>query len=164
MHGALILTSCPDGLLPLSCYPCRGQADTIKSIGKFFGPVPPAAQHTPVTVQDVADSAAAILTNPAPHVGKTYSIAGPSFSNADAAAAFTATLGKPVEYVQVPYDAAEASFLEKGWPAWQVKGLLELLRGVEAGEHSFPSDVKALTGRDATTVQQWVSAVGAGFQ
>lgn len=79
-----------------------------------------------MTVQDAADAATAILTKPAASIGKTYDITGPAYSNNDLAAAFTAALGKPVTYVQVPYEAARESFLSKGWPAWQVITLLPL--------------------------------------
>ena len=73
-----------------------------------------------MTVQDVAEAATAILATPATHAGRTYNITGPAYSHAELAAAFSASLGKPVEYVRVPYEGARASFLEKGWPAWQV--------------------------------------------
>jgi uncharacterized protein YbjT (DUF2867 family) len=98
----------------------RGQADVIKSSGKFYGPCDASKTFCTVAVQDAAEAAAAILTNPSAHAGKTYNIVGPAYSNAELATAFSSALGKPVEYVQVPYDGARASFIEKGWPAWQV--------------------------------------------
>ena len=66
---------------------------------------------------------------------------------------------------QVPWEAAEASFLEKGWPAWQVVGLLELLKQVDSGAYGYADeDFKTVTGKDPTSVQQWVEAVKLGFQ
>ena len=73
-----------------------------------------------ITVDETARSAVAILTNNAPFVGQTLDLTGPAYSNAELAAALTASLGKPVTYVQVPYDAALASFVSSGWPEWQV--------------------------------------------
>jgi hypothetical protein len=75
------------------------------------------------------------------------------------AAALSASTGKTVEYVtvQLPYDAVKASFIEKGWPAWQVGGLLELFRAVDAGAYGFGlGDYNAITGKEPTTVAQFV--------
>jgi len=150
--------------LPLLTDNNWGQADVIKATGKFYGPADPTKAFTSVTVQDAADAAAVILSNPIPHIGKTYDITGPAYSHADLAAAFTASLGKPVEYVQVPYDAAKESFVSKGWPEWQVNGLLEVFRSVDAGTYSFfNTDFKSITGREPTSVQQWVETNKAGF-
>ena len=80
------------------------------------------------------------------------------------AAALSASTGKTVEYVQLPYDAVKASFIEKGWPAWQVGGLLELFKAVDAGAYGFGlGDYTAITGKEPTTVAQFVEAVKGGF-
>ena len=81
------------------------------------------------------------------------------------AAALSASTGKTVEYVQLPYDAVRASFIEKGWPAWQVGGLLELFRAVDAGAYGFGgADFKTITGKDPVTVTQYAQAIKGGFQ
>lgn len=98
----------------------------IKATGKFYGPSDATKAFSTVAVQDAADAAATILSNPNPHKGKTYNITGPAYSHADLSSAFTTALGKTVEYVQVPYDAARSSFIEKGWPAWQVCAVMTL--------------------------------------
>ena len=100
---------------------CRGQAEPIKTIGKFFYPFSPDAPYASVTTDNAGEAAAVILASPAKHAGKVYNVVGPAYTNAELAAAFTAELGKPIEYVQLPYEAVSASFLEKGWPAWQVR-------------------------------------------
>jgi hypothetical protein len=80
------------------------------------------------------------------------------------AAALSAATGKTIEYVALPYDAVKASFIEKGWPAWQVGGLLELFRAVDAGAYGFGGDdFKAITGKEPTTVHQYAEAVKGGF-
>jgi hypothetical protein len=81
-----------------------------------------------VTVSDVADAAVAVLANPAPHAGRTYNVAGPMYTHRELAAAFSSTLGKPVEYVQVPFEAAKKSFVDKGFPEWQVRCGLSIAR------------------------------------
>lgn len=116
-------------------------------------------------MQDAGIAAVAILTNPEPHKNKVYNVCGPSYSYFDAAEAFTSTLGKTVEYVQIPYEDAEKSFLDKGWPAWQVKGLMELYKSIDAGTYDFPiNDFKTIVGRRPTTIEEWIEAVKAGFQ
>jgi hypothetical protein len=80
------------------------------------------------------------------------------------AAALSASTGKTVEYVQLPYDAVRASFIEKGWPAWQVGGLLELFRAVDAGAYGYGlGDYATITGKEPTTVAEFVEAVKGGF-
>ena len=54
-----------------------------------------------VSCADVAAAATQVLLNTSKHVNKTYIIASPMYTYRDLAAAFTASLGKPVEYVQV---------------------------------------------------------------
>lgn len=102
------------------CVSCRGQAATIKA-GQIFGPADPTKPYSTVAIKDIADAAAAILANPAPHAGKTYSLASPAYTQTQLAAAFTASLGKPVAYIQVPYEAAKGSFISAGFQEWQVR-------------------------------------------
>jgi uncharacterized protein YbjT (DUF2867 family) len=71
-------------------------------------------------VQDVGDAAAAILANPAAHAFRTYSLSGPLYSHGELAATLSTALGRTIDYVQVPYEAAKKSFMDKGWPEWQV--------------------------------------------
>lgn len=54
-----------------------------------------------VAGEDVARVAAAVLADPAPHVGKTYLVAGRPVSLRDTVAAFTQVLGRRVEYAEI---------------------------------------------------------------
>lgn len=105
--------------LPCVCIGCRGQADTIKA-GQIYGPADPTKPFSSAAIKDIADAAAAILANPTAHIGKTYNITSAPYTHAQLAAAFTASLGKPVTYIHVPYEGAKASFIGKGFPEWQV--------------------------------------------
>ncbi len=136
---------------------CRGQADAIKSIGKFFYPVSPTAPYASVTTDNAGEAGAVIVANPGPHTGKVYNLVGPAYTNADLAAAFTATLGKPIEFVEVPYEGAKASFLEKGWPEWQVNGIIELFKAINGGAYGYHhDDFTDITGKAPTTIQQYI--------
>lgn len=150
--------------LPIFVDNIWGQAETVKSIGKFFGAASGDAPHSEVTTDNAGEAAATILVAPAAHTGHIYTISSPHFTYNDLAAALSASTGKTVEYVQLPYDAVKASFIEKGWPAWQVGGLLELFRAVDAGAYGFGlGDYTAITGKEPTTVAQFVEAVKGGF-
>jgi hypothetical protein len=65
---------------------CRGQAETIKSIGKFFGAASGDAPHSEVTTDNAGEAAAAILVAPAAHTGHIYTISSPHFTYNDVSA------------------------------------------------------------------------------
>ena len=68
-----------------------------------------------VDVADIASSLAAILRDPKPHAGKTYTLTGPTaISLHQFAAAVGEAIGKPVTYVPVPVAAAVDSFEKMG--------------------------------------------------
>ncbi len=122
------------------------------------------ARHQ-VSAADAGEAGATILANPAPHTRLIYNITSPLYTHAELAAAFTASTGKPVEYVHVPFEATEASFLELGWPAWRVSGLIEILRAVDLGVAGYAADdFKTITGKAPQTIQEWVESVKSGFQ
>jgi NAD(P)H dehydrogenase (quinone) len=60
---------------------------------------------SPVAVRDVAEVIAAVLKSPLPHIGKIYELTGPrSQDMASMAAEYSTALGRPVTYVDVPFD------------------------------------------------------------
>jgi len=119
--------------LPLFVDNCWGFKDPIVGKSSIFSPVDPTKPFTPVVVEDAGKVAAAILANPAKHANKTYKIISDRHSFSDVAAAFSEALGKQITYVQVPYDAAKQSFLQAGYPEWQVDGILELYKLMDGG-------------------------------
>ncbi|MBL4635010.1 MAG: NmrA family NAD(P)-binding protein, partial [Kofleriaceae bacterium] len=77
-------------------------AATIASEGKLYLPYG-AEKHAPVTASDIARVVAAILADPAEHVGERYVVTGPqNLSIKEMAEVLTRELGKPVEYVDLP--------------------------------------------------------------
>lgn len=150
--------------LPLFTDNNWAQAGSIKADGKFYGPAQPDKKFSTVALSDVADCVAAIAAAPAAHEDKTYILCSPAYSHAELAAAFTASTGKDVEFVEVPDDAALESFKGLGMPEWQAKGVVELYNLINRDEGVFPADdVKTITGRDAVTIQDWVESVKGGF-
>ncbi|MGX1544483.1 NmrA family NAD(P)-binding protein [Streptomyces adustus] len=60
---------------------------------------------SPVSTEDVADVVAAILTDPAQHVGQVYELTGPvSRDLSGVAEEFAKAVGRPVTYVDIPFD------------------------------------------------------------
>src|SRR5215469_2755382 len=60
---------------------------------------------SPVAAQDVADVVALVLTDPRRHAGRVYEITGAASRDMRAIAAeFSDLLGRPVAYVDVPFD------------------------------------------------------------
>jgi NAD(P)H dehydrogenase (quinone) len=63
------------------------------------------ASTSPIAARDVAEVIAIILTDPAQHIGKIYELTGPrSLNMTEMAAEFSAALGRPVAYIDVPFE------------------------------------------------------------
>jgi len=79
-------------------------AQTIASEGKLYLPYG-SEKHAPITAADIARVVAAILAEPADHVGERYVLTGPrNVSMAEAAEVISLEIGKPVEHVDLPID------------------------------------------------------------
>jgi len=144
-----------------------GNQQSIKGENKFFGAQNPDAKYTPVAVADVGEAIGAVLVNPTAHMNKIYSVSSSSTSQNEIAVAFTKATGKPVEYVQIPYDKAKTSFMSAGYPEWQVDGILELQRLIDQGSpitNNQSQDFKLITGHDPLTFEQWVTPLGPAFK
>lgn len=155
--------------LPIFIDNLWGSKTTIAGQGKIYGPARPDAPYTPVAVQDIGLVAANLLAGPhhAAHANKTYVIAGPSTTEAAVAAAFATALGKPVDFVQVPFEAAKQAITGMGLADWQADGVLELYTQINAGSpvtNAAHSDIAHLAGRPATSVDQWIAAVALAFK
>jgi NAD(P)H dehydrogenase (quinone) len=79
-------------------------ASSIKKDGTIRLPFG-SGRTSPVAVRDVAEVVAAVLENPVRHIGKIYELTGPrSQDMAGMAAEYAAALGRPVTYVDVPFE------------------------------------------------------------
>ena len=154
--------------LPLFVDNYWGFKDPIVGKSSIFSPVDPTKPFTPVVVEDAGKVAAAILANPAKHANKTYKIISDRHSFSDVAAAFSEALGKQITYVQVPYDAAKQSFLQAGYPEWQVDGILELYKLIDSGSpvtnEADTGDYTQITGEQPTNLKAWVAKVAGAFK
>ena len=110
-----------------------------------------------VDTRDVAAVAAVVLTEPG-HAGQTYDVTGPeALSYADVAAALTRSLGREVQYVDVPDDVVRQALAGYGLDAWFVEALIGLYRdyrrsGVDGYAAQVTDTVQRLTGRAPRTL------------
>jgi uncharacterized protein YbjT (DUF2867 family) len=126
----------------------------IATEGHFVAPIGD-ARVSAVDVRDIAAVAAIALTENG-HVGKTYTITGPSaVTHTELAAAIAKAIGRAVAFVDVPPEAFAGALKGAGVPSWQVDGLVEDYSHYARGEAAAISpDVRALTGvepRDMAT-------------
>jgi len=103
-----------------------------------------------VTRGDIARCAAAVLRDPAVHVGRTYNLTGPEdLSLQRAAEHLTAGTGRTVTFHNETVEEAYASRASYGAPAWQVDAWVSTYTAIADGELAGPtSDVYGLTGRE----------------
>ena len=79
-------------------------APTLGAESKLYLPYGQ-GRHAPIGGEDIARVAVGILTDPAPHQGKTYVPTGPaSLSMTEQADIFSQALGRSVDYVDIPVE------------------------------------------------------------
>jgi uncharacterized protein YbjT (DUF2867 family) len=79
-------------------------ASSIKKDGTIRLPFG-SGRTSPVAARHAAEVVATVLESPMPHIGKIYELTGPrSQDMASMAGEYSAALGRPVTYVDVPFD------------------------------------------------------------
>jgi NAD(P)H dehydrogenase (quinone) len=115
---------------------------------------------SPIDARDVAEVIAEILMSPGAHIGKVYELTGPRSQNMHGVAAeYSEALGRPIRYVDVP------------WDQWRDR----VLRGQNLSDHisehfltmahlhaanrydRFTRDVETVIGRPATRIRDFVA-------
>ena len=113
-----------------------GQAASIKNDGKIVQPWP---KDLPVALIDVRDTgalAARVLRDPGKHAGKLYTFTGVSTTFGDFANVIGEVLGKPITYVAVTLEQAEAAMKARNLPDWLVAHLVSIARAGGKGAFS----------------------------
>ncbi|GAA2644050.1 hypothetical protein GCM10010425_59800 [Streptomyces spororaveus] len=123
-----------------------GSLPTIGQAGRIFLPAAN-ARVAMIDPRDVAACAVAMLSGQSGD-GETHLITGPeAITFTEVAHRLSTALGRTVEYVAVPDEAALAGMLDAGLPSWLAEGVVgtfQLLReGVNAGT---TDSVRQLTG------------------
>ncbi|MFI6094975.1 SDR family oxidoreductase [Lentzea sp. NPDC051213] len=139
-------------------------AESIRTIGKIFAPAGD-AEIAMIDRRDLAAVAALTLTEDE-HDGRTYQLTGPeAITYHHVAAQLSEVLGKPVEYVDVPDEAALDATLRAGLPDWLAHGVVEVHRQIKRGVAAKTSDVaRVLLGREPHTFQEFAHDVRAAFR
>jgi uncharacterized protein YbjT (DUF2867 family) len=127
---------------------------SIAADGRFFAPIGD-ARISAVDIRDIADVAAAALTEQG-HAGQTYTITGPAaITHDEIAAALGRATGRDITFVDVP-PAAFADGLGDMLPRWQVDGLVEDYAHYARGEaETIHATVAEVTGHEPRNIDQF---------
>ena len=109
-------------------------------------------------VRDIVDSALGVLTDDDGRFdGQSYVLTGPeAIGFADVASYIGEAIGKDVQYVPVPHDAAKEAMLGMGFPEWIVDGFVELAIGFENNFANTTTDgVEKLAGHAPRSFKQF---------
>jgi uncharacterized protein YbjT (DUF2867 family) len=122
-------------------------------------------RHAPIAAEDQGRTIAAILADPAAHIGKTHVLNGPvELDEYGIAAAVSEVLGKPVRYQPIAIEEYRERLAATGlWP-YLIQHLVEVgidcSNGVFEGTDRF---IEPLTGTPPMTVQAFVKKHRAAF-
>src|SRR5262245_41750737 len=115
---------------------------------------------SPVGAADVAKVIATILASPAGHIGKVYELTGPRSQDMNSVAAeYSAALGRPVKYVDVPFDEwRDQELRTRGLPEHVYHHILTMACLHAANRYDrLTRDVEAITGKPATSIREFVA-------
>jgi uncharacterized protein YbjT (DUF2867 family) len=114
--------------------------------------------------RDVAEVAAAVLTGSG-HDGRTYELTGPEAVTCDdVARELSALLGRRIDFVAVPDEAATARLVADGAPEWFATTTVALFGQLRQGVQSEARDVvRALTGREPRSVADFLADHASAF-
>src|ERR1700740_3107836 len=103
---------------------------------------------SPVSAVDVARAVAAILDDPAPHIGQIYNLTGPESADLNHyASVFSEALGRPIRYRDVPLAAWSEGLRQAGFPAHVVSHLSAMTELNKQGRYDRMTDtMHRLTG------------------
>lgn len=120
---------------------------------------------SPIAAEDVARVFAALLTDPAPHIGKIYNLTGPRSENLRFyAEEYSKALGRTITFQDIPVEPWRDGLLKLGLPAHLVSHLAAMADLHRAGRYDRTSDdVLTLTGRAPLGMREFVSKNAGAF-
>ncbi|NGZ85198.1 NAD(P)H-binding protein [Duganella aceris] len=123
-------------------------------------------RHAPIAAEDQARLIAAILTDPAGHVGKTYPLYGPvEFSQKELASELSRILDRPIVYSPATLEEYREHLNKFKLPAHIIQHFLAIAvdyqNGIFSGVDCVIGDI---TGQAPQTVEQFVRANIGAFQ
>jgi len=113
----------------------------------------------PVATGDVARIVAAVLADPAPHLGRIYELTGPRSQDMDGLAReYSEALNREITYSDIPPEDWERELEKAGLPEHLTRHLVTMAELNRAGRYDRLADgVERVTGRPAMSVREFVS-------
>jgi uncharacterized protein YbjT (DUF2867 family) len=113
----------------------------------------------PVAAADVARVVAAVLANPAPHLGRIYELTGPRSQDMHGIAReYSDALGREITYADIAPEDWERGLKGHGLPEHLTRHLVTMAELNRAGRYDRQADgVERVTGRPAMSVREFVS-------
>jgi NAD(P)H dehydrogenase (quinone) len=123
-------------------------------------------RHAPIAAEDQARVIATILAKPAAHVGKTYTLCGPTeLDQAGIAAAITEVLGRKISYQPLSIPRYRERLEKAGLPEFMIQHFcavaLDYQNGIFSGEDKI---IAQLTGKPPMTVRDFVASHREAFK
>jgi uncharacterized protein YbjT (DUF2867 family) len=143
----------------LARFNIRSILPTVEGQGVFYSSIGQ-GQVALVDEEDVAEVAAAALTENG-HEGKKYVLTGPkAVSYPELAETLANKLGKPVKYVDIDPAQAKQAMVAAGLPDWVADFINDLREVEKSGGTSGPTkDIQNLLGRPPRTLEASIDAV-----
>jgi len=119
-----------------------------------------------IDTRDIAAVAAVTLTEPG-HTAKKYVITGgEALSYRQATGILGEAIGRPLRFIDEPFDEARARLTRAGQPSWLIDSLLAIAAYQRAGgpTETITSVVADLTGMPPRTFAEFARDYGAAFQ
>jgi len=116
-------------------------------------------RHAPIAAEDQAHVIAAILQNPQPHAGQTYTLHGPvEMDHFQIADEISAALGRPITYEPIDFDPTFADQLTAmGFPAHLIQHLRHVSRDYQNGIFAGTNDiVESVGGKKPLSVTEFI--------
>lgn len=124
------------------------------------------ASHSPITSLDIGRVAAAVLTDPTRHIGKSYVLTGlDRLSFTEIADIFSEMLGRPIVYVDVPADEFKADMERRQFAPSLLEHHMQSSKDYRDGRFDATNTlVGDITGQEATRFRDYISENLAMFQ
>ena len=124
-----------------------------------------ASKTSPVSSVDVARAVAAILDDPAPHIGHTYNLTGPESADLDHfARVFSEALGRTIRYRDTPTSEWNEKLRAAALPEHVARHLTVMTELHKQGRYDRMSeDYLKLTGETPTSMADFVKRHAAEF-
>jgi uncharacterized protein YbjT (DUF2867 family) len=136
---------------------------TLRGQDAFYGSAAD-GKVSQIDLRDIGAAAVRVLTEDG-HLGKTYTLTGPTaLSNSEAAAILSSVLGREIRYVNLPPDQMKHALLGVGMPEWNANGIIDLEALYREGGASMVSpDIEHVLRRKPIAYEQFARDYASNF-